>query len=135
MSELRLFTCPYGFSYRQRTWMLISIARGDRLATSTSASLAEFVRSKTMQAPTSNLVMSQPERRMPTANTWALLVEDDAEIGALIARYLEANQISVTVVETGEELAQEMKQGMKKGPYVAETFPVHVEDSYVIVEA
>jgi hypothetical protein len=38
-------------------------------------------------------------------------------------------------VETGEELAQEMKEGMKKGPYVAETFPVHVEDSYVIVEA
>ena len=29
-------------------------------------------------------------------------------------------------VESGEELA--------KGPYVAETFPVHVEDSYVIVE-
>jgi nitrite reductase/ring-hydroxylating ferredoxin subunit len=33
-------------------------------------------------------------------------------------------------VERGEELAEEMK----KGPYVAETFPVHVEDSYVIVE-
>jgi len=29
-------------------------------------------------------------------------------------------------VESGEEL--------QKGPYVAETFPVHVEDSYVIVE-
>ena len=29
-------------------------------------------------------------------------------------------------VESGEELA--------KGPYVAETFPVHVEDSYVIIE-
>ena len=29
-------------------------------------------------------------------------------------------------VERGEEL--------QKGPYVAETFPVHVEDSYVIVE-
>jgi 3-phenylpropionate/trans-cinnamate dioxygenase ferredoxin subunit len=29
-------------------------------------------------------------------------------------------------VEDGETLA--------KGPYVAETFPVHVEDSYVIVE-
>src|ERR1700730_9349917 len=29
-------------------------------------------------------------------------------------------------VETGEALA--------KGPYVAETFPVHIEDSYVIVE-
>ena len=24
--------------------------------------------------------------------------------------------------------------GLEKGPYVAETFPVHVEDSYVIVE-
>ena len=30
-------------------------------------------------------------------------------------------------VESGGELA--------KGPYVAETFPVHVEDAYVIVEA
>ena len=29
-------------------------------------------------------------------------------------------------VESGEEL--------QKGPYVAETFPVHVEDSYVIIE-
>lgn len=29
-------------------------------------------------------------------------------------------------VERGDEL--------QKGPYVAETFPVHVEDSYVIVE-
>jgi len=33
-------------------------------------------------------------------------------------------------VESGEELAAEMK----KGPYVAETLPVVVEDSYVIVE-
>jgi 3-phenylpropionate/trans-cinnamate dioxygenase ferredoxin subunit len=33
-------------------------------------------------------------------------------------------------VERGEELVEEMK----KGPYMAETFPVHVEDSYVIVE-
>jgi hypothetical protein len=24
---------------------------------------------------------------------------------------------------------------MQKGPYVAETFPVHVEDAYIIVEA
>jgi 3-phenylpropionate/trans-cinnamate dioxygenase ferredoxin subunit len=23
---------------------------------------------------------------------------------------------------------------LQKGPYVAETFPVHVEDSYVIIE-
>ena len=30
------------------------------------------------------------------------------------------------VVESGEEL--------QKGPYVAETFPVHVEDNYLIVE-
>jgi len=29
-------------------------------------------------------------------------------------------------VESGEEL--------QKGPYIAETFPVHVEDSYVIIE-
>ena len=34
-------------------------------------------------------------------------------------------------VQTGEELTD----GMTKGPYVAETFPVHVEDSYVIVDA
>jgi hypothetical protein len=34
------------------------------------------------------------------------------------------------VVESGEVLAQ----GLEKGPYVAETFPVHVEDNYVIVE-
>ena len=33
-------------------------------------------------------------------------------------------------IESGEVLAE----GMAKGPYVAETFPVHVEDSYVIVE-
>jgi nitrite reductase/ring-hydroxylating ferredoxin subunit len=41
-------------------------------------------------------------------------------------------------VERGEELAKELEkeleQGLEKGPYVAETFPVHVEDSYVIVE-
>jgi nitrite reductase/ring-hydroxylating ferredoxin subunit len=30
------------------------------------------------------------------------------------------------VIEDGETLA--------KGPYVAETFPVHIEDSYVIIE-
>ena len=33
-------------------------------------------------------------------------------------------------VEKGEELAGELS----KGPYVAETFPVHIEDSYVIIE-
>ena len=33
-------------------------------------------------------------------------------------------------VESGQELANELA----KGPYVAETFPVHVEDSYVIVK-
>jgi nitrite reductase/ring-hydroxylating ferredoxin subunit len=41
-------------------------------------------------------------------------------------------------VESGQELAQELAQepagGLAKGPYVAETFPVHVEDSYVIIE-
>jgi hypothetical protein len=30
------------------------------------------------------------------------------------------------VIEDGETLA--------KGPYVAETFPVHIEDSYVVIE-
>ena len=30
------------------------------------------------------------------------------------------------MIEDGETLA--------KGPYVAETFPVHVEDSYVVIE-
>jgi hypothetical protein len=34
-------------------------------------------------------------------------------------------------VARGEEVAE----GLKKGPYVAETFPVHVEDAYVIVDA
>ena len=33
---------------------------------------------------------------------------------------------TTTTAEDGETLA--------KGPYVAETFPVHVEDSYVIIE-
>ncbi len=49
-------------------------------------------------------------------------------------------------VESGEDLAKEFdkefdgelgKDGdgeREKGPYLAETFPVHVEDSYVIVE-
>jgi nitrite reductase/ring-hydroxylating ferredoxin subunit len=37
-------------------------------------------------------------------------------------------------VEKGEELAQELAEGLAKGPYVAETFAVHIEDSYVIVE-
>ena len=41
-------------------------------------------------------------------------------------------------VERGEQLAkefaEELAQELEKGPYVAETFPVHVEDSYVIVE-
>ena len=34
----------------------------------------------------------------------AILVEDDSEIGALISRYLEANGVSVAVVETGAAL-------------------------------
>ena len=33
--------------------------------------------------------------------TSVLLVEDDAEIGALISRYLQSNQVSVTLVENG----------------------------------
>ena len=49
-------------------------------------------------------------------------------------------------VESGQELAKELgkdlakgpeggpEDGLEKGPYVAETFPVHVEDSYVIIE-
>src|SRR6266403_415670 len=41
-------------------------------------------------------------------------------------------------VESGEkvakELEKELEDGLAKGPYVAETFPVHVEDSYVIIE-
>jgi 3-phenylpropionate/trans-cinnamate dioxygenase ferredoxin subunit len=37
-------------------------------------------------------------------------------------------------VEKGEELAAELGDELAKGPYVAETFPVHIEDSYVIVE-
>src|SRR6202047_238499 len=37
-------------------------------------------------------------------------------------------------VESGAPLASDLANGLEKGPYVAETFPVHVEDSYVIVE-
>lgn len=32
------------------------------------------------------------------------------------------------------EVAVERGDKLQKGPHVAETFPVHVEDSYVIVE-
>jgi 3-phenylpropionate/trans-cinnamate dioxygenase ferredoxin subunit len=31
-------------------------------------------------------------------------------------------------------VAVEASETLAKGPYVAETFPVHVEDSYVVVE-
>ena len=40
-------------------------------------------------------------------------------------------------IESGEELTKDLADGLdglEKGPYVAETFAVHVEDSYVIVE-
>ena len=37
-------------------------------------------------------------------------------------------------IESGEEIAKELEDGLEKGPYVAETFAVHVEDSYVIIE-
>ena len=37
-------------------------------------------------------------------------------------------------VESGAALANDLANALEKGPYVAETFPVHVEDSYVIVE-
>ena len=41
-------------------------------------------------------------------------------------------------VESGQDLAkglaEDLAEDLVKGPYVAETFPVHVEDSYVIVE-
>ena len=49
-------------------------------------------------------------------------------------------------VETGEEIGKEigkqvaqgigngLEDGLEKGPYVAETFAVHVEDSYLIIE-
>ena len=36
-------------------------------------------------------------------------------------------------IESGEEPAKGLED-LEKGPYVAETFPVHVEDSYVIIE-
>ena len=36
--------------------------------------------------------------------------------------------------ELEKELGKELEDGLAKGPYVAETFPVHIEDSYVIVE-
>lgn len=39
-------------------------------------------------------------------------------------------------VASGQELQSQELQGqeLQKGPFVAETFPVHIEDSYVIVE-
>jgi nitrite reductase/ring-hydroxylating ferredoxin subunit len=37
-------------------------------------------------------------------------------------------------VESGQSLVEDLVEDLAKGPYVAETFPVHVEDSYVIVE-
>ena len=37
-------------------------------------------------------------------------------------------------VEKGQDLTGERAGELEKGPYVAETFPVHIEDSYVIVE-
>jgi nitrite reductase/ring-hydroxylating ferredoxin subunit len=40
----------------------------------------------------------------------------------------------VLAQELAQEPAQEPAGGLAKGPYVAETFPVHVEDSYVIIE-
>mgnify|MGYP000845564372 FL=1 len=39
-----------------------------------------------------------------------LLIEDDAEIGALISRYLGANQISVTSVESGAAMDEALRQ-------------------------
>lgn len=38
------------------------------------------------------------------------------------------------VVEAGEELESVPQPALVKGPYVAETFPVHVEEEYVVVE-
>ena len=37
-------------------------------------------------------------------------------------------------VEKGQELSKELAGELAKGPYVAETFPVHIEENYVIVE-
>ena len=35
----------------------------------------------------------------------------------------------------GKSVAVESGEELQKGPYMAETFPVHVEDAYVIVDA
>jgi nitrite reductase/ring-hydroxylating ferredoxin subunit len=37
-------------------------------------------------------------------------------------------------VERGEATEAEEKGGRRPGPYVTETFPVHVEDAYVVVD-
>jgi hypothetical protein len=42
--------------------------------------------------------------------------------------YLEANSLAYAFKAGG------IAQTVAKGPYVAETFPVHIEESYVIVE-
>jgi nitrite reductase/ring-hydroxylating ferredoxin subunit len=52
--------------------------------------------------------------------------------------WFDPNRVKVrsypVAVARGEELAKELEKELEKGPYVAETFAVHVEDSYVIVE-
>ena len=55
--------------------------------------------------------------------------------------YFDPNRFKIrsypVAIESSEKVAKEMGEGLdglEKGPYVAETFPVHVEDSYVIIE-
>jgi nitrite reductase/ring-hydroxylating ferredoxin subunit len=37
-------------------------------------------------------------------------------------------------VERGDRVSAQPRAGRQPGPYVAETFPVHVEDAYVVVD-
>ena len=55
-------------------------------------------------------MQADPERTIVTDAASVLLVEDDAEIGALISRYLGANQIAVTSVETGAAMDEALRQ-------------------------
>ena len=48
--------------------------------------------------------------------------------------WFDPKRVKVRSYPVAVESGQELVQGLAKGPYVAETFPVHIEDSYVIIE-
>jgi 3-phenylpropionate/trans-cinnamate dioxygenase ferredoxin subunit len=48
--------------------------------------------------------------------------------------WFDPKRVKVRAFPVAVESGQSLVEDLTKGPYVAETFPVHVEDSYVIVE-